>query len=89
MDKRTDVCELFDGTVKVEQYIEGYRFSIDLVLLARWAGINPGDAVADVGAGCGIISIILAAGRGLGNITALELQTDLYSLCLRSQYHPN
>jgi tRNA1Val (adenine37-N6)-methyltransferase len=84
MDKQTDNCELFGGAVEVEQYIEGYRFSIDSVLLARWARIPHGNATADVGAGCGIISIILAAGRGISDITALELQDDLSALCLRN-----
>lgn len=84
MDKQTDNCELFGGAVEVEQYVEGYRFSIDSVLLARWARIPHGNATADIGAGCGIISIILAAGRGIAGITALELQDDLYKLCLRN-----
>jgi len=84
MDKRTDTCELFGGTTKIEQYIDGYRFSIDSVLLARWCRIPAGSSIADIGAGCGVISIILAAGRGFDNITALELQDDLYDLCLRN-----
>jgi len=84
MDNQTDNCELFGGAVEVEQYIDGYRFSIDSVLLARWVRIPHGSIIADIGAGCGVISIIMAAGRGIGGITALELQDDLYALCLRN-----
>jgi len=84
MDKHTDICELFGGSIKVGQYIEGYRFSIDSILLARWCRIPEGSNIADIGAGCGIISIILAAGRDLQGITALEIQDELYDLCLRN-----
>lgn len=71
---------MFGGSVRVKQYLGGYRFSIDSVLLAWWSRFALDDAVADVGTGCGVVSIILAAARGLSNVTAFELQPDLAAL---------
>lgn len=75
-----DYCEMFDGAVHVKQYLDGYRFSIDSVLLAWWSRFAPDDAIADIGTGCGVVSIILAGARGASNVTAFELQPGLASL---------
>jgi tRNA1Val (adenine37-N6)-methyltransferase len=75
-----DYCEMFDGAVRVKQYLNGYRFSIDSVLLAWWPRFSADDAIADIGTGCGVVSIILAVARGASNVTAFELQPDLASL---------
>ena len=75
-----DYCEMFAGAVRVKQYLDGYRFSIDPVLLAWWVRFSFGEAISDIGTGCGIVSVILAAGRGAQNITAFELQRDLATL---------
>jgi tRNA1Val (adenine37-N6)-methyltransferase len=75
-----DYCEMFGGAIRVKQYLDGYRFSIDSALLAWWAHFSPDDAIADIGTGCGVVSIILAAARGATNVTAFELQPDLASL---------
>lgn len=71
---------MFGGTVRVKQYLDGYRFSIDSILLAWWPRVSPGETIADLGTGCGVVSIILAAARGVSNVTAFELQPDLASL---------
>jgi len=58
----------------------GYRFSIDSVLLAAFATPAAG-AVADLGAGCGVLSVLLAA-RGLaGPFTAVEIDPLAASCC--------
>jgi tRNA1Val (adenine37-N6)-methyltransferase len=75
-----DYCEMFGGAIQVKQYLDGYRFSIDSVLLVWWPRFSPEDAIADIGTGCGVVSIILAAARGASNVTAFELQPELASL---------
>ncbi len=60
----------------------GYRFSIDSVLLAAFASPATG-AVADLGAGCGVLCVLLAA-RGLtGPFTAVEID-PLAAACCRA-----
>ncbi len=51
------------GRLCFRQPKDGYRFSIDSVLLAGFAPPRPGPVV-DLGAGCGVLSVLLH-GRGL------------------------
>jgi tRNA1Val (adenine37-N6)-methyltransferase len=84
MTTPTDTCELFGGKVLLEQYRDGYRFSIDSVLLSWWTEVAARGPVADLGAGCGVIAAIMAAARGIFPITAFELQPELAALCARN-----
>jgi len=70
----------FNGKIKVMQTQAGYRFSIDAVLLAYQAGPRSGDKIVDLGAGCGIISLIIAFRRPDVRIYAVELQPQLAEL---------
>ena len=38
----------------------GYRYSIEPFLLADFVRLLPGQEVLDIGAGCGIISLLMA-----------------------------
>lgn len=68
------------GRLCLRQPLEGYRFSIDSVLLAAFAPAAPG-AVADLGAGCGLLCLLLAA-RGLaGPFCAVELDPAAAACC--------
>jgi tRNA1Val (adenine37-N6)-methyltransferase len=68
---------LFGGKLILYQHQDGYRFSIDAVLLAGLAGVGREDRVFDLGTGCGVVPIILAY-RGLGRgLIGLELQPEL------------
>ena len=70
----------FDGKIKVMQHRGGYRFSIDAVLLAYHAAARPGDKVLDLGAGCGIIALIMASRLTELRIYAVEVQRELAEL---------
>ncbi len=54
----------------------GYRFGIDAVVLARFAaGAEPEAAtVLDIGAGCGVVGILLADALPAARVTAIEIQ---------------
>ncbi|MFH1036151.1 MAG: methyltransferase [Pseudomonadota bacterium] len=68
------------GRLSLQQPRQGYRFSIDSVLLAAFAPA-PAGAVADLGAGCGVLCLLLAA-RGLaGPFTAVELDARAAACC--------
>jgi tRNA1Val (adenine37-N6)-methyltransferase len=71
---------LFDGRLVCVQHRQGYRFSLDAVLLANFVKIRKGMRVLDLGGGCGIISLILAFRNPQVRITVLELQTGLVEL---------
>lgn len=70
------------GRLEIIQPRRGYRFSIDSVLLAFFAPSPPGP-VTDLGAGCGVLCLLLAA-RGLaGPFTAIEID-PLAAECCRA-----
>lgn len=71
---------LFDGDLHCAQYENGYRFSLDAVLLAHFVQPRPGQRFLDLGAGCGVISLILCYRWSDISLTALELQPQLSSL---------
>ncbi|OGQ96022.1 MAG: hypothetical protein A2521_14185 [Deltaproteobacteria bacterium RIFOXYD12_FULL_57_12] len=71
---------LFDGALRCWQPRAGYRFSVDAVLLGHFSAPRPGDRILDLGAGCGIVSLILAYRWPEVRITALELQPELADL---------
>lgn len=71
-------------TLVIEQDGEGYRYSTEPFLLAHFVRPAPGARVLDVGAGCGIISLLLAVRDPGLEIVAVEIQKPLYELALRN-----
>jgi tRNA1Val (adenine37-N6)-methyltransferase len=70
----------FDGRLIVSQTREGYRFSIDAVLLAAAVRPQQSDTLLDLGTGSGIIPLILALRHPGLHITAVEIQPELASI---------
>lgn len=75
---------LFEGRLKVLQKKQGYRFSIDALLLAHFAQPRPMDRVIDLGTGCGIIPLILAFRGHLKKAVGVEIQPSLADLARRN-----
>ena len=65
---------LFRGKVRVYQSRSGYRFSLDAVLLAHFVTFRPGEKVADLGTGNGVIPVLLAYLNSSVFITGVEIQ---------------
>jgi len=70
------------GEVLVIQRRGGYRFAVDAMLLASFAAPVRG-RVCELGAGCGIVSLVLAS-RGAKAVDAVEVQPALYELAFRN-----
>ncbi len=73
-----------DGRLQIIQSRDGYRFSIDAILLAEFVAIRPGDRVVDLGAGCGIVPLILLLTKPVEVAIGLEIQEELASQALRN-----
>jgi tRNA1Val (adenine37-N6)-methyltransferase len=73
-------------SVNVLQNAEGYRFNVDAVLLAEFAGsvLEPSMKVMDLGTGTGVIGLLLAKEFGLKRVVGLEIQNSLFELALRN-----
>ncbi len=74
----------FNGIIKVLQHREGYRFSIDAVLLAAFSDPGAEDRIVDLGTGCGIIPLILGYRHPAVSITGIEVQPELAALAAQN-----
>lgn len=74
------IDRLFSGKLVCLQHRDGYRFSVDAVLLAHFAQPRAGEKVLDLCAGCGVISLILKYRQPQLALAAFELQPKLAEL---------
>jgi tRNA1Val (adenine37-N6)-methyltransferase len=75
---------ILDGRLKIIQPQEGYRFSMDSLLLAGLTRVRPQDRVVDLGTGCGIIPLLLVLQRPPDCTTGIEIQQSLVSMARRN-----
>ena len=68
----------------VVQPYSGYRFAIDAILLAHFARPPQRARVLELGAGCGVVSLVLAAMHHPTQVDAVELQPRLAELITRN-----
>ncbi|MEA2083711.1 MAG: methyltransferase, partial [Thermodesulfobacteriota bacterium] len=71
---------MFSGRLTCVQHRHGYRYSIDSLLLAHFVAPGKYDHILDLGAGCGIVSLILAYRWPDVTVSALEIQNRFVSL---------
>lgn len=84
LDKKISNDTLFNGKVRCAQHEDGYRFSVDAVLLGHFVAPSKKASVLDLGSGCGVVSLIVGHRHPTVTITCLELQTDLLALIQRN-----
>ncbi|MEI7818036.1 MAG: methyltransferase [Desulfuromonadales bacterium] len=70
------------------QPLNGYRYSLDPLLLARFCTEVPSSGhIADLGAGCGIISLILARVNQGASVVAVENNPEMVALTEKNILH--
>ena len=72
------------GSLRLIQSRNGYRFSIDAVLLSRFVSIRPKDVLVDLGTGCGIIPLLVLSTRPAARAVGLEIQPELAGQAARN-----
>ena len=75
---------LFAGKLRCLQPRQGYRFSVDAVLLAHFLAPEPEARILDLGAGCGVVSLILSHRHHTVSLVALEVQPRLAEVIRRN-----
>lgn len=81
-----DDLKLFDLTLFQPRY--GYRYSLDPLLLARFCGSVKGEgSIADLGAGCGVIALILARLNPMASVMAIENNPEMAALIEKNIRH--
>jgi tRNA1(Val) A37 N6-methylase TrmN6 len=78
------IDELRGYGLRVAQKSDGYRFSLDPLLLADFARAGSCDRVIDLGTGCGIIPLLMARQATGAQIVGVELQQELADLATRN-----
>ena len=78
------VDSILGGSLRLIQPRRGYRFSVDAILLGRFIRPRPGARILELGAGCGVISIMATAHYAPREATAIELQSELADLIARN-----
>lgn len=71
------------GRIRVLQKKKGYRFSVDAPLLADFIQTKFSDEILELGAGNGIISLLLSI-KPFKHITAIEIQKSLADIARRN-----
>ena len=80
------VDSLFDGQIVCQQPRQGYRFSVDAILLAHFSPVQHGETVLDMGCGCGIVGLIIMFRWQmlLKELVGLEIQPELAEIACRN-----
>ena len=79
-----ELCELFAGRLRIFQKRNGYRFSVDSILLADFARQRAAGSIADLGTGSGVLPIILSKSKVVKEIIGIEVQEDLAQLAQKN-----
>lgn len=70
--------------LRIHQHKQGYRFSMDAVLLADFVKVRSLKRAADFGAGSGVVGLFLARRFPKAHVTLIELQDGLHKLSLKN-----
>ncbi|MCB4204647.1 methyltransferase [Deferribacterales bacterium Es71-Z0220] len=74
----TTIDTILSKEIKVCQPKNGFRFSLDSVLLARFVSKKKAKYIIDIGSGSGVIALLLHKLYNFTNIDALEYQESMY-----------
>ena len=75
---------LFQGRLRVIQAKKGYRFSLDAILLARFAEAKKGERAADLGTGSGVVALALAFLNPWLRVVGLEVDRVVAERAIRT-----
>ncbi len=83
-DNRETRDAILGGTLTIVQPADGYRFSLDSLLLADFARPRMQDRVLDLGCGCGVIAAMIAHLHRPRAVVGIELQQELAECARRN-----
>jgi tRNA1Val (adenine37-N6)-methyltransferase len=75
---------ILNGSITLIQPRHGYRFSVEAILLGRFARAKARDRVLELGAGCGVVSIMIALLCRPREVVAVEIQPSLAEMIKRN-----
>lgn len=82
---RNLTSEIFDSCgLVVNQPEEGYRYGAPTIVLAEFASVGRGLRAVELGSGCGVVSMVLAARCEPASVVAVEIQRGLHEIAVRN-----
>ncbi|MCF6178969.1 MAG: tRNA1(Val) (adenine(37)-N6)-methyltransferase [Geopsychrobacter sp.] len=75
---------LYSETLKLVQSQNGYRFSLDPVLLADFVSVTSCRKALDLGCGCGVLGLLLARKAAVLSVVGWERQLQMVARARRS-----
>ncbi|OPX98920.1 MAG: tRNA1(Val) (adenine(37)-N6)-methyltransferase [Syntrophorhabdus sp. PtaU1.Bin002] len=82
-DETLDI--LCNERLRIIQKKQGYRFSIDAILLAHFVVLKKHERLLDIGTGCGIIPAYIVKKGYRNEMVGVEIQKDLYDVALKNK----
>ena len=82
-DETLDV--LCEDKLQLIQKKDGYRFSIDAILLANFITLKKHERLLDIGSGCGVMPVYLSKKVYSNSMLGVEIQKDLFDVSLRNK----
>lgn len=82
-DESLDV--LCNDAISLIQKKDGYRFSIDSILLANFIILKQGERMLDIGSGCGIIPVYMSVKGFTNSMVGVEIQQELFEVSLKNR----
>ncbi len=80
-----EINDLLRRGYRIIQKKSGFRFGIDAVLLAWFAGeVKDNDCAVDLGSGTGVIPLLMDARNGRGQYVGLEIDPGMTEMASRS-----
>lgn len=79
-----DSIKMRDIEVQVYQSKAGYRFSLDALLLADFPAVRTCSRILELGAGSGVVSLLLAKRYPRAKVAGVEIQDGLYGRAVRN-----
>jgi tRNA1Val (adenine37-N6)-methyltransferase len=80
IEQSQTINSILGGAITIVQPSDGYRFSVDSILLARYARPRRQIRILELGAGCGVVSVVLAALHQPKEAVAVEVQPPLAAM---------
>jgi len=79
-----DSIKIRNFEVQVYQSKSGYRFSLDALLLADFPSLKSCRSILELGAGSGVVSLLLALKYPKARVIGVEIQDSLYKRAVRN-----
>lgn len=72
--------EVFENGIKIFQYDDAYKFTLDAIELAKFCNIKSKDRVLDLCAGCGVVGLYSYSIKPFKNLFFCEIQQKMCNL---------